>query len=321
MSLLGAGVAFTLMIAAQAGAVPRTTPDENGLSAVPLAHIDNAYHLIGFGNVKPHCRGTLDISGGGFAFSSPDASGYLPTSVIVRFNVDQDSRALLPGVAGRIALLAPFGSGFAVGMIRTGVDVLTLGYRDQMHGLHEAVFLLPKNEAQSLTSVLQSRHIEQENTPSQPNQSFAKDSDLTGHQVQKLSKGSVAIQLGELQVEQAGLPPCFRAALYEELIARLESARYFQKVLRAGEAFQGAPSHLITLHVTVRAFTRGNPRAREITGAVGRSRMTAEVQIMDTSNTVLRDSLLNSVAVGNMEDFDTCKYLAIRTVKLIARGR
>ncbi|MDQ2776868.1 MAG: hypothetical protein M3Y57_18400 [Acidobacteriota bacterium] len=160
LAVVNAGLAAAVVLsgfAIQAVAFPPTP-----------VHIANAYHFIGFGNVKPHRRGALDISEDGITFSSPHGSDRLQTPAILRFNLDYDSRALLPCVAARIADFAPFGEGIAIDMIRTGIDVVSLDYRDPAHGLHQAVFFLPKNESQPLISALSSLHIQRENTPLSP---------------------------------------------------------------------------------------------------------------------------------------------------------
>jgi hypothetical protein len=236
----------------------------------------------------------------------------------MRFNLDYDSRPLMRGTAGALAGLAPYGAGIAQSMVRFGVDILTLSYRDQVHGLHEAVFMLPKGKGEALMLQLRSMNVREEEIPSVIEQSFPSNADLTKGASKYVGKGTASVRVTEIDTNRAALPPSFRAVLYEELIARLQGSRYFVQVLRAGEDRPGAPGCL-QLRIVAESFKRGKPRAREITVVGGRARLCAEVQLRSASDTVMRDNLVNAAALGRNEELDMSTFLAYRTVKLVTR--
>lgn len=279
------------------------------------AKVVDAHHLIGLGKVKRHCRGTLDLSAGGITFHSPKGSAHLSTQAIRWFALQPASRALVPGARGTLLKALPFEAGTAFNMIRTDVDVLTIAYRGPEHGLHEAVFFLPKGQGKPLIPVFRSMHVPKEGPPLSSSQTFVKDRDLTDRHFGKVRKGATVV-VNEVRAGQADMPPSCRAIIYEEMVARLASSRRFQQILRAGESAPSASVDLLKVHVSGIGFKKGKPRLREVAGFPGDARITAEVKILDRSNHVLRANLLNSFALGHADQFDACRFLGMRIAKL-----
>jgi hypothetical protein len=112
-------------------------------------------------------------------------------------------------------------------MFRSGVGVLTLEYRDERSGIHEAVVLVPKATATNAAAFFTALQVKE--LPAPPARSDKPVSDGTTEVTQLLEplpKGVTSIQIGSFRTEEAGVPPSLRAVLYENLIDRLRSSGF-----------------------------------------------------------------------------------------------
>ena len=96
---------------------------------------------------------------------------------------------------------------------------------------------------------------------------------------QKFSASS--IQIEPTDPGDVPMPPEFRMAIYENLIAQIEKTGKFQHVYRSGDKDAASAPDLITLHTTARSFTKGSQRKREVTTVTGSTSLTLNVHITD----------------------------------------
>jgi hypothetical protein len=104
---------------------------------------------------------------------------------------------------------------------------------------------------------------------------------------QKLSASS--IQIEPTDPGDVPMPPEFRMAVYENLIAQIRKTGKFQHVYRSGDNDAASASDLVTLHTTARAFNKGSQKKREVTTVTGSTSMTLNVHITDHAGQVLVD--------------------------------
>lgn len=102
----------------------------------------------------------------------------------------------------------------------------------------------------------------------------------------------------------------------------MSSSGYFTHVLRAGEDVpSGGTGELFTLQVSIRAFAEGKPRLRLMTMGFGKARITAGVRVSDSSNTLLRDNIVNANVGDDQSSLDACRLLARRVAGLVAKNK
>jgi hypothetical protein len=104
---------------------------------------------------------------------------------------------------------------------------------------------------------------------------------------QKSSASS--IQIEPMDPGEVPIPPEFRMAIYEDLIAQITKTGKFQHVYRSGDHDAASASDLITLRTTVRSFTKGSQKKREVTTVTGSTKMTLNVHITDHAGKTLVD--------------------------------
>ena len=90
-----------------------------------------------------------------------------------------------------------------------------------------------------------------------------------------------AIQIEPTDPGDVPMPPEFRMAIYEGLIAQIEKTGKFQHVYRSGDKDAASAGDLVTLHTTARSFTKGSQKKREVTTVTGATSLTLNVHIID----------------------------------------
>ena len=98
-----------------------------------------------------------------------------------------------------------------------------------------------------------------------------------------------AIQIEPTDPGDIPMPPEFRMAIYESLIAHIKETVKFQHVYRSGDKDAASASDLVTLRTTARAFTKGSQKKREVTTVSGATKMTLNVHITDHAGQTLVD--------------------------------
>jgi len=108
------------------------------------------------------------------------------------------------------------------------------------------------------------------------------------------SKGARKFSASAIQIEPTDpgdtpMPPEFRMAIYESLIAEINKTGKFQHVYRSGDKDAVSVPDLVTLHTTARSFKKGSQKQREVTTVTGSTSLTLAVHITDHSGQTLVD--------------------------------
>lgn len=104
---------------------------------------------------------------------------------------------------------------------------------------------------------------------------------------QKFSASS--IQIEPTDAGDVPMPPEFRMAIYESLIAQIKKTGKFQHVYRSGDKDAASAPDLVTLRTTAQSFTKGSQRKREVTTVTGSTSMTLKVHITDHAGQTIVD--------------------------------
>jgi len=104
---------------------------------------------------------------------------------------------------------------------------------------------------------------------------------------QKFSASS--IQIEPTDAGDVPMPPEFRMAIYESLIAQIKKTGKFQHVYRSGDKDAASVPDLVTLRTTAQSFTKGSQRKREVTTVTGSTSMTLKVHITDHAGQTIVD--------------------------------
>lgn len=96
-----------------------------------------------------------------------------------------------------------------------------------------------------------------------------------------------AIQIELLDPGDLPIPPEFRVAVYEYLVAQVERANKFQHVYRSGNVHAGDSPDLVILHTTAQAFKKGSEKEREVTTVGGATSIKIHATFTDRSGKVL----------------------------------
>ena len=103
---------------------------------------------------------------------------------------------------------------------------------------------------------------------------------------------ATAIQIDLLDPGDLPIPPEFRVALYEYLVAAVEKSNKFEHVYRSGNRGAASAHDLVILHTTAVAFTKGSQKQREVTTVSGFTDMKVKATFTDRSGKVLLEKEL-----------------------------
>jgi hypothetical protein len=98
-----------------------------------------------------------------------------------------------------------------------------------------------------------------------------------------------AIQIEPTDPGDIPMPPEFRMAIYESLIAQIRKMGKFQHVYRSGDKDAASAGDLVTLRTTTRSFTKGSQKKREVTTLSGGTKMALNIHITDRAGQMLVD--------------------------------
>jgi len=107
-----------------------------------------AVQVIGLAGVKNNTEGSLNVENGNLTFVHSKTICNVATDSIEQIITGDDSQRMIGGTLGTISMLAPYGGGRALSLLRNKIDVITIEYRDANGGLHGAIFTLAVGNAQ-----------------------------------------------------------------------------------------------------------------------------------------------------------------------------
>lgn len=288
-----------------------------------------AYEVNGLDGVKPHSHGRLTFLANGIQFVSSKGSATVPIAAIRGYSLSDDSREVIPGLGGFIldsAVFSPLfinplidagelASGAGVGMLRKGVSALEFDYVDSNHGLHSAVFLLPRKSGDPVRKAMALLMVPVA-AASVSHPIFPKSAIVVSNSIGL--KGTGSIRVADLEAGSGGTPPYLEGVIYEQLISQLTSSRYFIHVLRAGEDVPAGSGKLLTLQMSLDGFNAGKPRLHLVT-PFGKGKIAAEVRLSDESDTLLRDDFVNIGVGDDVSNVDACRLLSARVAKDVTK--
>src|SRR5271165_580192 len=112
----------------------------------PAPAAAEAVQVTGLTGIKENAKGTLTVESGTLTFASSKDSCDVSAASIQDVVTGNDSQRAIRGTAGTITMLAPYGGGRAVSLLRNKIDTITIQYRDSNGGLHGAVFTMRSEE-------------------------------------------------------------------------------------------------------------------------------------------------------------------------------
>ena len=140
-----------------------------------------AVQVTGLTGIKEDTKGTLTVENGTLTFAASKSSCDVSAASIQDVVTGNDSQRVIGGTVGTLTMLAPYGGGRAISLLRTKIDTITIQYRDSTGGLHGAIFTMPVGRAELIKESLlaQGAHTsipsKQDSTADPTQQSEAKE--------------------------------------------------------------------------------------------------------------------------------------------------
>ncbi len=113
-----------------------------------------AVQVTGLTAIKEDTKGTLTVENGMLTFATPKSSCDVSAASIQDVVTGNDSQRVIRGTVGTLTMLAPYGGGRAISLLRTKIDTITIQYRDSNGGLHGAIFTMPVGKAELIKESL-----------------------------------------------------------------------------------------------------------------------------------------------------------------------
>jgi len=113
-----------------------------------------AVQVTGLTGIKEDTKGTLTVENGTLTFATSKSSCDVSAASIQDVVTGNDSQRVIRGTVGTLTMLAPYGGGRAISLLRNKIDTITIQYRDSNGGLHGAVFTMPVGKAELIKESL-----------------------------------------------------------------------------------------------------------------------------------------------------------------------
>ncbi len=141
------GWRLTVIALFAASLTPRSIAQQPAVST-------DAVQVMGMTGVKNNSKGRMEITEGTLSFKSAKNSATVSVGCIDDVVTGRDSERVLRGPVGTLSMLAPYGGGRALSLMRTKLDTITIKYRDSGGGLHGAIFTMHPGEAEAVKQAL-----------------------------------------------------------------------------------------------------------------------------------------------------------------------
>ena len=113
----------------------------------------DAMQVLGMG-LKNNSQGRLEVTDGTLRFKSGKENAAVSVICIDDVVTGRDSERVLRGPVGTISMLAPYGGGRALSLMRSKLDTITIEYRDSDGALHGAIFTMHPGDAEAVKQAL-----------------------------------------------------------------------------------------------------------------------------------------------------------------------
>jgi hypothetical protein len=223
-------------------------------------------------------------------------------------------------VAKGAAMAAPYDSGAALTILmQEKVDVLTITYRDPSHGLHAAIFALPKKRAAPFRDDLIAHGAPKNDHPGIRGSNLypATPPANPSAPIPSLSFRNLPILIEPLGWDVT-VPAEFRYAIYEALIEQVENAGVFSNVYRSGDRRAENAKDLVTLYTDVDKFTQGNQTERELVTVMGATKITVTVTLTRRAGVIRQAYKVDGTVRFFGENLGVTLDLAKRIAKILA---
>src|SRR2546425_11200556 len=120
-------------------------PTASVVAQEPVA-TSNVVHVLGLEGVKKKIKGKLFVSSGEVRFEAGAAKAEVAMASIKDIFTNADNKRLIGGKLGMLAMFASYESDRFLSLLRKGINVLTLKYRDAKCVQYGVIFIIPKRQ-------------------------------------------------------------------------------------------------------------------------------------------------------------------------------
>ena len=146
--------ATVLLMAVGSLAGPCLAQDANTGKAVSFA---KTKQVLGLESLKHNVTGTLAAENGSLVFTKGKKKVAVPAASITEVLTGKDTGRAIGGSVGVLTMFAPYGGGRFLSLFRTKIDTLAIEYVDTSGGIHGAIFILRKGNADAAKKALLSQ--------------------------------------------------------------------------------------------------------------------------------------------------------------------
>jgi hypothetical protein len=117
----------------------------------------NTKEVFGLDGLKHNVTGTLAAENGSLVFTKGKKKVAIPAASITEVLTGKDTERTIGGTVGIFSMFAPYGGGRFLSLFRTKIDTLAIEYVDTSGGIHGAIFILRKGNADAAKKALLSQ--------------------------------------------------------------------------------------------------------------------------------------------------------------------
>jgi hypothetical protein len=283
-----------------------------------------AVHVLGFEAAKRGEKGNLTVQSAGVQFESGKTKAQVDFPSIREVFTGEDNTLVFGGKRGTLVRAAlPYESGRILGLFQEKVSVLTLEYQDSNGALHGAVFKLPKGQSVEVKRQLDVSLLAcgcaatvKSSDPMVRAISEGPSSATEARDGQKFS----SIQIEPVESADVAVPPDFRMAVYEYLIAQVRKTGKFQQVYRSGDRAAGDIPDLAVLRVKVEGFRQGSEMERAVTTVAGATSIKMSVRVLSRDGQVEIDRTVEGKVRFFGENLRATYDFAKKTAKVLSQS-
>jgi hypothetical protein len=279
--------------------------------------IDGVVHLIGFDRVKSGSGGRLEFTGDTILLETDKASSTIAFRSVDFFAIEHSTKALMRGVKGKLAGLAPMGVGQLFNAVRAGSETLTLFYTDENDALHGAVVIIPSKSKEDVLLAFARAGLAPGELPKADTPDVRQG--VSGNRL-AVSGGRPSIRIALPETDAQLLPAAFTAGIYEELVEQTMRSGLFETVWRQGDV--RANGNVLKLTLDITQYKKGNAGMRgalPVVGmVVGKTQIDAEMRLADASGAVILEKEVKGSKRMTGESIDATKSLAQRVTASLA---
>jgi hypothetical protein len=284
-------------------------------------------HIIGLEGINRDTNGIMFIERGEIHFDAGKQRTTLPISSIEDIFIGTEltqAGGKMGEVAKGAAMAAPYDSGAALTLLlQEKVDVLTIAFCDSNHGLHAAIFALPKNRAKPFRDDLVAHGAKpaSDSAGLRGEKLVMRDATI-GPPTPLKPAPPASIHHMPVLIEPLGgdvkVPAEFRFATYEFLVDQVTNSKVFSQVYRNGDTRAKTAPGLFTLTTDVDKFKQGNQTERELVTVMGATKISVTVTLIQPAAPLLMTFKVDGTVRFFGENLGVALDLAKRIAKLLA---